>query len=248
MKIAPRDDKMTNDNDLQTPAYVSLQTFFSLVKRFSDATLPPQIDKSVLSTMSYGTQSQMKTSMRFLGLTTSGGEVTEELRRLVEAYGTTAWKAAWGNTVTDAYRKIVEGIDLQNGTHQQLESAFRNAGATGSINAKAVRFYLGALDEAEVSYSPYFKGRKRTESGKTAGNSGTKRVKKKKRVTRKPPTPDKPEEPTPQGWKRFDLPLPGHELPARLDLPEKLSPHEWGIVRAYIEAYYEVRWDEEVPA
>lgn len=235
---------MPNDNDLVTPAYVSLQTLWTLVKRLKDTTLPPVIDNSVLTGMAGGTQSQLKTSLRFLELTDSQGRVSPTFRGLVEAFGTDDWKETWGKVVTTAYLDIVRDIDVDSATHQQLLDAFRTkAGAKGSILTKAVRFYIGALDQAGITYSPFFKAKGASAASSPAAAGGSKKAK--KRAPRRGAKEDDPQRKLPDDWKRFELPLPGLERVASLELPVALTGHGWKIVRDFIEGFYAPMWDEE---
>ena len=86
---------MSTDGDSRPgPAYVaypSLQTFLSQLKEHG---VPSQIDRSVMTSFSGGTQSHLAATLRFLRLTNGSGAPSPAMRSLVEAVGTDQWGAA----------------------------------------------------------------------------------------------------------------------------------------------------------
>ena len=60
-----------------------------------------------------------------------------------------------GAIVRDSYSELVGDFDLLKGTGTELAARFREYGLTGATLAKAVRFYLGAMDSAEIKYPPH---------------------------------------------------------------------------------------------
>lgn len=239
---------MVKDNELQSPAYVSFTTFLNFVKRLKETTIPPVIDNTVLVGMSGASQSQLKTSLRFLKLTDGTGSVTQQLRELVMTHGDpAAWKSCWDDIISNAYGSITETVDLDAGTLGQLRDAFRDqGGAGGSVLVKAVRFYLAALEEAQWTYSPHFKTRGASGSAARSSKTNENGASKKKRRTKKATSGSGDELPRlPADWQRFELPLKSAEGKVRIDLPEAMSKREWKYLRNTIEGYFGLVWGEE---
>lgn len=238
---------MVKDNSLQTPGYVSFHTFRAFVKLLKDAdTIPPQIDSHVFgSSMSGGTQSQLRGTLRSLGLTDGSDQPTERLRQLVGAYGTEAWKEELAQLTGDAYSGILANVDLDNGTLKQLRDAFsEKGGARGSILEKSVRFYLSAQKDAGVKLSPFIaKARASTPSRPAKSDAPKpKRRAKKPRVSGEHAAQTPP--PIPEGWKMIPFVLPDRDRPVRLEVPVDLTADDWGMVRDYVERYFKKSWSE----
>lgn len=237
---------MVKDNNLSTPAYLSFTTFTSFVKRLNDTAIPPVIDSSVLAFTSGATASQIKTALRFLGLTDDQGHVTKQLRDMVTAQGTDHWAEEWQQVTADAYNEITKDLDLDNATHQQLRDAFRRAGASGSVLDKAVRFYIATLDAAKLTYSPHFRARGAAAAarGHKNADSGS-RPKKKGRPKGRETPATLPQPQLPEDWKAFPVLIPDHERPINLELPVGLTQDGWAIVRNYVESYFKKLWEED---
>lgn len=239
---------MANNNELQNAAYVSFTSLESLVKRLKETAIPPVIDGSILVNMSGSAASQMKTALRFLGLTEvkdSKDLVTKQLRALVAAQGSVGeWKEQWQQIVEDVYDPITKDIDINKATVQQLRDAIRaGSGATGTID-RAVRFYVSALDAAGIKYSPHFKSKSRGSVSGTKPPSGT--ATKRKRAKKKPNGDGESDSLSlREDWQRFDLPLKSAAGKVRIDLPEAMTRREWNYLRTTIEGYFGLVWGEE---
>lgn len=103
------------------------------------------------------------------------------------AHGTEEWKIVLSEVITTAYAAIVEPLNLQSDTEQQLNERFTSpGGVNGDSRTKAVRFYLAALSECGISFSPHFKkGAASSASGAPAAkatNGPPKRRKSKAKV------------------------------------------------------------------
>ena len=82
------------------------------------------------------------------------------MKSLVAAFGTEGWKEAVCSYVFEKFSSLTGDVDIDTGTFQQLREQFKEAsGLESSALDKALRFYLAALDEAELTYSPHFKAR-----------------------------------------------------------------------------------------
>lgn len=142
------------------PAYVPLKTFKAFIETLSESVVPPRIDRGLLRNMSGVTQSQLLTSLRFLALIDDDNRTQPGLRSLCDAFGTEQWSAAINELILPPYKSITADIHLETDTSSALHTAFRTkGGAEGDTNLKSVRFYLKALEEAGIPYSPHFKAR-----------------------------------------------------------------------------------------
>src|SRR5206468_344350 len=127
--------------------------------------------RSIMPKMSGGAQNQLMSALKFLNLIGPGGEATERLRSLVKAIGTATWKEAIADMVSFAYSSVVGGLDIDTASSKQLNDRFRERGnVDGQMLAKSVRFYIKALREAGLNFSPHFKVRQ-AGAGRRASNS-----------------------------------------------------------------------------
>lgn len=142
------------------PPYVPFQTLKNFLKMLSENGIPGRIDNSLMANLSGGMQSQLTLAMRYLGLVGPKGEIDDGLRKLVAAVNDDEqWKLALQQVVLPRLQRIVEGVDLKTATARELSDAFsETGGATGSVNAKATRFFLRTLEDCHIGYSKHFKG------------------------------------------------------------------------------------------
>lgn len=100
---------------------------------------------------------------------------------------------------------------------------------------KATRFFLSAMDDAGISYSPHLKPPKKPKPsrgrrkpapsvGPDSEKSETGEVGSKKNVTR-------------QGWKAHPFHLPTRSEPIEVIAPDDLTEGEWAMVNAFMEGY-----------
>src|SRR5437879_3251836 len=151
-----------NGNEKASLPYGSWKTVRAFLGKLKQTTIPPRIDNSVMVGMSGSGKSEMRTALRYLGLIDSADTVTKNLKELVSAYGTEAWSEALSSLIWPAYNAVIgqESDWLDNGTASLLREKFKNAsGMDGAALDRAIRFFLAALDDAGVTYSPYFKVR-----------------------------------------------------------------------------------------
>lgn len=147
-----------NDDGKMNPPYVAFSTFKRLIETLSKTAVPGRIDRSVLPKMSGVTQSQLTSALKFLQLIGPDGTTYQSLHDLVQAYGNEHWSVELGETISGAYVQIVDGLDLDSGTANELRDAFKGRGKVdGQLLMKAVRFYLKAMAEANLEISPHFK-------------------------------------------------------------------------------------------
>jgi hypothetical protein len=155
--------KQATDSEKLTPPYISFTTFRNFIDDLKNTTIPPVIDRTVTLKMSGQARGALISCLRFLKLVEESGNnvVAERLEPLVEAFATEHWEKALASLIQDSpYRIFTAGIDLNRATGGQLLDMFRaGGGVDGQVLEKAVRFYLAALDEAKIPYSPRFKDR-----------------------------------------------------------------------------------------
>jgi len=133
---------------------VSFKTITKLLVRMETEGTPPRIDRSFLSGLSGGYQSQVIAALRSLDLIDSKGAVQPSLGELVDEGDKR------GELVGRIVRRLYPGpvqLGTVNATQGQLEEAFRAYGVAGDTMRKAVAFYLGAAKYGNVPLSRNFK-------------------------------------------------------------------------------------------
>jgi hypothetical protein len=213
------------------PPYVSYSTFRGFLSRLKETVVPAVIDNSAMGAgMAGGTRSHLRATLGSLRLVDDESRPTEALRALVEALDTDEWPQALQKHLIPAYRSILNGLgDLATATHRQLEVQFRaQAGASGQVLVKGIRFFLQAAREADMEISPHIKIPNAPSNG-TAGNSGVTT-----RRRRRPRGPAKQAGADVSGEASGDVPkdFVAHTFPLRkgtaikVHLPEDLTPAE----------------------
>ncbi len=158
--------------------YFPWNALLSLVQRMAAEEPPTRIDKSYLDNHSGATQTAMLSGLRWLGLITEDGRLTEAFTKLVEADDAKR-KEAIGDLLRSRYGSIVE-MGTKNATQLELEEAFKTQfDAQGETRRKAVAFYLKAAQHAGLPVSRQWKtprttvprsGRRKPGSRRTAGD------------------------------------------------------------------------------
>lgn len=221
---------MASETAKSTPPYVAFPTFVSFVERLSQTALPTRIDRSVMQGMSGVTQSHLMSALRSLNLINDTGHVSDRLRTLVRAYGTEKWTEELGEVLIAAYGAVVNGLDLDNGTQKQLYDCFKaNGNVDGETLDKCVRFYLKAMEAADMTLSPHFTMRRQgaprrsaAKQRKASGN-GAEAIKSQER------NGDEVEPPT--GTIGFPLHVPG-KAAGMIYVPSDLSPEDCELIEA----------------
>lgn len=212
--------------------YGSWKSVKAFLGKLNKTTIPPRIDSSVMVGMSGSGKSEMRTALRYLGLIDSADTVTPKMLELVKAYGTAMWSDLLSDRVMAAYDSVL-GQDpewIDNGTPQLLREKFKGAsGMDGNALDKATRFFLAALDDAGVSYSPHFKVRgARTPTPRKPANKGS----------RKSDENDgrPPKSPPPTGTVQLPFSIPG-KAAAMVQVPTDLTEAEWTMIDTYLRGY-----------
>lgn len=221
-----------------TPPYIPVSTLTLFIDQLKSSALPPRIDTSVMHGKSGATQTGLRTAMRFLGLINADGSVTDDLRRLVAAYGTDGWKETFAAAISKGYLDHLSGLDLTTGTAAQLRETFRkNLGVEGQMLDKALRFYLGALNESDATYSPHFRRGSAGSRPRSAPRAGVRKRKMNGKAAIIDGPPEQREEiPPPSGMTRFPVPIPG-KPGATISVPENITEDEWLMINTYVSTY-----------
>ena len=212
-----------------TPPYPAYKTLTNYLGEMKESVIPNRIDAGAMPTKSGADQSAIRTAMRFLGLTDEDDRPQAGLRALCNAHGTDQWTDVVRRYVVAAYDPIVEGLDLSTATTPQLIERFRTmTSASTSTISKAIRFYLAALKDADIEYSPYIKPPKanRVKRKKKDDDNGSNSV-----------DPSGAEFEGGDGMKIHSFNIPGRKKPVRLIAYDDISAAEWTMVGAFMDAY-----------
>ena len=158
----------------KTPPYVAYKTFISFVDSLKKA-VPGRIDRSVMHTMSGGTQSHMMHALRTMDLVTESGITTESLKALVLSEGEERKKTLLQNCLFPGYPFLFTDpkIDIGTATGKQLLEQFENVGLRGDSIRRSVAFFLAGAKDAGIKLSPYFnKIQARSGAPKPRANNG----------------------------------------------------------------------------
>ena len=240
---------MATNDPRGNPPYGPWSTFTTFVSGLHGSVVPDAIDGSLTRNLSGSASSQLRGALRFFGLVEGEKDVvTDRLRELVAASADKEqWQAQLAELVPGAYAPITDGLNLQAGTRGQLDEAFRDrGGVTGSVNRKAVRFFLSAMVDAGQSLSPHFGapsangarsigsarkvGSRRTGPRKVNGSNGANGE-----------AEDAP--PPPAGHEKVTCSIPGGRT-VNVLLPSDLAPAEEDFLIFYLQGFFKLRRHE----
>ena len=140
---------------LVLPPYIPYKTFVNFINGLRETTVPSQIDKSVLRSMSGAMQSATIAALKFLGLIDGNAKSTDKLKQLVDA-SSENYGAALKNVLMESYNFLFEGeFSLEQTTGSEVETKFRTKGASGSTVTKCMAFFLSAAKEANIKVSSH---------------------------------------------------------------------------------------------
>jgi hypothetical protein len=148
--------------------YIPWKTFEHYAASLKKVGTPPHtLDNSARpSSMSGGLWRALVSGLKFLKLVEPDGEATDKLAKLVKAHGTPEWTAAVKQYVVPAYAAVVGDLPVKNATVAQLDARFKaHSKLDGQMLRKAERFYLHALRDAGIEYSPLFAMRRESTGG-----------------------------------------------------------------------------------
>ncbi len=156
----------TQRDEAIVPPYLPWPTFTAFIEKLNKTAVPNRIDPTVIKNLSGTVQGQLLNALKFLELTNGNGAVTEALKNLVKAYATPKWREILGEHFLESYGELIGTLDLDTATPGELRERFREVGEIeGDTVEKAMRFYLNALKDAGISYSPHLKIRQRATRG-----------------------------------------------------------------------------------
>ena len=162
-----------------TPPYIAYKTLQTLLGDLKAHSLPPQIDRSVLTRFSGGVQGQLMIALRVLGLIDDKSVPTPKLAALVDAFDTESYGTVLRQLVEETYPYVLS-IDLTTATPSMFTKAFSEATGAGEESLRKCRaFFLAAARDAGISIGP------RIEKAKfpRARNGAVKRPKKSDPIT-----------------------------------------------------------------
>lgn len=228
------------DKKTLSPVYSSFLTFRNFIESLHSTACPPQIDRSVMTGISGGNQGSLLATLKFLHLIDHAGQVTDRMQKLIKSFGgEKRWHEELGEIICDAYVPIVGELDLDNGTFKQLRDAFKkNGNVDGQVLGKAIRFYLRALEEAGITFSPHFRPPRGALSNGKQPKKTRARKKANKGVDRGQadsggaPTEDE----CPEGCISIPLYMPG-KVKGVIYVPEDLDEADCDMIDSILRAY-----------
>jgi hypothetical protein len=146
------------------PPYVAYKTFSNFIASLRESGLPNRIDRSVLDGMSGANQSNIISTLKFLGLINDAGVPSDAMKHLVTDPKTE--KATLAMLLEKKYHFVFNGgFDIKAATESQISEKFREHNVTGSTVDKCVSFFTLLCAAAGVQLSPHLKS-KRGGAGK----------------------------------------------------------------------------------
>jgi hypothetical protein len=130
------------------PPYIPFATLLTFLKDLKTNGLPPQIDKSVMTKLSGGTQGQLKVALRSLGLM-KDNKPTDDMEALVNALETPEFEPMLLKLLERTY-PYVFALDLMSATPTMFADAFKATGAKEDVSRKCRTFFLHAAKRAGV--------------------------------------------------------------------------------------------------
>jgi hypothetical protein len=156
------------------PPYIPFGTLRNLLRRMKQEGQPDLVDRSYLSGMSGGYQSQVIAALKSFGLIDGGGGPSQELELVLKAD-----EEEWPSRLRDKTAAIYAGplaLAERNATQGQLENAFREEYEfSGSTLRKAIKFYLDVSDFVDLPVSPLWRAPSRPPRARKTARKATAR-------------------------------------------------------------------------
>lgn len=154
------------------PPYMSFQTFLTFVEELASRPLPPQVDRSMMTSKSGTDQNNLMSALKGFGLINGDHCVEPALVQLA-----TSDEAMRNEKLAELVRTYYPdpiAVSEQNGTEGQLVESFKQSFSldTAETRRKAITFFLHAARVAGIPLSPHFP---QTRTG--SGSPGTPRPK-----------------------------------------------------------------------
>jgi hypothetical protein len=212
------------------PPYVSFKSFISFINSLRDSSLPTQIDRSMMRSMSGAQQSAMISGLRYFRLIDENDRPTALMKQVVEASDENQ-KDVLKPALETAYSFLFgDGeFDLDRATGQQLADKFREQGISGSTVIKSISFFLAAAKAVGIKYSTHIKPPQATRNG-------AKRSAKRQETEVEAEEFGLEEEDLPEDKERFEIPIPG-KASAVITIPKDLTTEDWEMLTTMFAAY-----------
>lgn len=198
------------DTNKQAP-YMGYNVFTKSIETFADTLVPSgPIDRRILTELSGGDYSALISGLKFFDLTDDQRKPTAKYRELVGLWKEPAkFKERLQKILLEGYAPIVGDLDLKRGTAVELEKAFKDYGVgPGQMLMKSIRFFIKAMSESGVLFSPYMTARKPRSPNITSKKGSVTRTKfAQRREEEQDHGGNAKETQVPAGFER--LPLPG---------------------------------------
>jgi Family of unknown function (DUF5343) len=149
------------------PPYLSYKTFYGFLERLRKG-LPTRIDRSVMSSLSGSSQSQLVAALRYLELVTPTNSPTKSLVILVNSEAA-EYPKALREVLNSSYSFLFDGRDLKSMTAQEIKKGFAAAGASGDTVRKCTAFFLAAARHAQIPLPPFITPARIKSKRRTAG-------------------------------------------------------------------------------
>lgn len=159
------------------PPYLPFATFLGFLSELASKPLPPQIDRSMMSSKSGTDQANLFSALKFFNLIDGQQVVQDGLKALV-ATDDEGRKRALGSMFRQRYPGQFK-VSEQNGTEKALLDSFEHDfGYSGDTRRKAMTFFLHGARWADTELSAHFPAT-RLGSGRSPGPRPKRAVKKK---------------------------------------------------------------------
>jgi hypothetical protein len=146
---------METSDKKPAPPYLSFTTLNSFIDGLG-VHMPTRIDKSLMGSMSGGSQAALVSALDYLGLR-ADEKPTKALEDLAAAKGADRGPL-WKKLIVAKYPFLfVDGFDLKRATQSELDERFRAEGISGETIRKCVAFFMAAAQVAGIEVSPRFR-------------------------------------------------------------------------------------------
>jgi hypothetical protein len=138
------------------PPYVSFASLRNFIRGLGEKGMPGRIDRTVMSSLSGGTQNQVTAALKFFKLVDSLGVPSTVMHKLAES-DEIGEKAAWRELIQSAYAFLFQAVNLKTATTGQVTAEFTKLGASGDTNGKCISFFLAASKHAGIAVSAHIR-------------------------------------------------------------------------------------------
>lgn len=143
--------------DINRPPYMSYKTLRNFLESLKASGVPGRIDRSFVPTsMSGQNQVYLLATLRFFRLISETGHPESALELLVTLEGSER-VGHWHKIFTDAYKPIIQDVDITRATTRMIEEKFKENGLSGDSVRKAITFFIHAAKDADIKVSPHVK-------------------------------------------------------------------------------------------